>query len=92
MREFRSADGTPWHVVVQMPGASNAMILFRNPTGSSSGLDRYNWLNLRGVEARNVTARVDPSEELKKLSDSQIEALFRRSMPVTSRRPRYVVT
>lgn len=92
MREYRSSDGTVWRVVVQMPGASNAMLLFRHQAGSTSGLDRYNWLNLRGSEARNVTARVDPTDELKKLTDPQIEALFRRSMPVTSNRPRYVVT
>ena len=89
MRAFPSADGVRWGVEVSNPGASNAIVLFRHPNGRASGLDRYNWYISRGPEARSVTARLDPDEVLKSLSDADLARLFARSMPVTTSAPTY---
>jgi hypothetical protein len=83
MRNFRSPDGIVWGVDVTLPGASNAMILFRHPNGHSSRLDRYNWFLSNGPEARSVTARLSPEHILEGLSDTDIARLFRRSMSVS---------
>lgn len=79
--------GTRWGVEASAPGASNAMILFRHPDGQRSGLDRYNWFLWSGPESRSVTARLDPETVLEQVSDSQLERLFRRSMPVSTVNP-----
>lgn len=83
MKTYKSADGISWSVEVILPGASNAMVLFRHPDGRSSGQDRYNWVLTQGPEARSVTGRVAPKKVLESLKDADIAALFRRSMPVT---------
>lgn len=83
MRLYTAPDGTTWRVLVQNPGASNAMVLFRHPGGASSRLDRYNWYISQGPEARSVTARLSPEKVLEHLNASEIAALFRRSMPVS---------
>jgi hypothetical protein len=33
MKTYTAPDGTTWKVMVQAPGSSNAMILFRHPDG-----------------------------------------------------------
>jgi hypothetical protein len=83
MKTFKSHDGTTWKVDVRMPGASNAMIVFRHPDGSSSRKDRYNWILNAGPEARSVTGRMSPAKALDALDDEQVAELFRRSMAVT---------
>jgi len=83
MRNFISPDGVVWGVAIDLPGASNAMILFRHPNGRSSRLDRYNWFLSHGPEARSVTARLSPAKVLDSLSDEDIARLFRRSMSVS---------
>jgi hypothetical protein len=83
MRSFRSPDGIVWKVDVDLPGSSNAMILFRHPNGQSSRLDRYNWFLSNGPEARSVTARLSPKSVLDSLSDADIARYFRRSMSVS---------
>jgi hypothetical protein len=83
MKTYTSADGTTWSVVVQSPGSSNAMVVFRHPDGRSSRLDRYNWYISRGPESRSVTARLSPEQVLEHLNAAEIGALFRRSMPVS---------
>ena len=83
MKTHTSADGTTWKVVVQSPGSSNAMVVFRHPDGDSSRLDRYNWYISQGPEARSVTSRLSPAKVLEHLNPSEISALFRRSMPVS---------
>ena len=83
MRKFRSPDGIVWKVDVDLPGSSNAMVLFRHPNGQSSRLDRYNWFISNGPEARSVTSRLSPSVVLDSLSDIDIARLFRRSMSVS---------
>ena len=83
MKTYRSADGTTWNVIVQSPGSSNAMVVFRHPDGQSSRLDRYNWYISNGPESRSVTSRLVPDEVLERLNATEIAALFRRSMPVS---------
>ena len=62
MKTYTAPDGTAWGVIVQSPGSSNAMILFRHPDGRTSRLDRYNWIISRGPESRSVTSRLFPTE------------------------------
>jgi len=84
MRTFQSADGVRWRVDVRLPGASNAMVVFRHPNGRTSRLDRYAWTNIDGPEAKDVTARVDPHDVLERLSESDLALLFRRSMRIAA--------
>jgi hypothetical protein len=83
MKTFTSPDGILWKVVVQNPGASNAMVLFRHPDGGSSRKDRYNWYISKGPEARSVTARLSPQKVLDSLDETALAQLFRRSMRVS---------
>ena len=87
MKTYRSADGTTWNVIVQSPGSSNAMVVFRHPDGQSSRLDRYNWYISNGPESRSVTSRLVPDKVLERLNATEIAALFRRSMPVSRSDP-----
>jgi len=86
-KTYTAPDGTNWKVVVQAPGSSNAMILFRHPDGQSSRLDRYNWIISRGPESRSVTSRLDPEKVLEQLDAGTIMRLFQRSMPVSRKDP-----
>jgi hypothetical protein len=83
MKTFRSPDGTLWGVQVDLPGSSNAMVIFRHPDGGSSRKDRYNWYISRGPEARSVTSRLSKEKVLGSLDDAALAALFRRSMRVS---------
>jgi hypothetical protein len=83
-RSYTAPDGTNWLVQVTLPGATNAMIVFEHPDGATSRRDRYNWVNIAGPNARNVTSRADATEVLRALTDAQIALLFRRSMPISS--------
>jgi hypothetical protein len=83
MRNFISPDGVVWRVDIDLPGSSNAMILFRHPNGRTSRLDRYNWFISHGPEARSVTSRLSSAKVMESLSDEDIARLFRRSMAVS---------
>jgi hypothetical protein len=83
-RSYVGPDGTNWVVEVLLPGATNAMIMFEHPDGATSRRDRYNWVNIAGPGARNVTSHADAAEVLHALTDEQIALLFRRSMPISS--------
>jgi len=83
MKSFTSPDGVLWKVVVQSPGSSNAMVMFRHPDGESSRKDRYNWYLSKGPEARSVTSRLSPQKVLDSLDDTTLAQLFRRSMRVS---------
>jgi len=83
-RSYTAPDGTHWLVQVMLPGATNAMIVFEHPDGGTSRRDRYNWVNIAGPGARNVTSRADATAVLRELTDAQIALLFRRSMPISS--------
>ncbi|HMA01615.1 MAG: hypothetical protein ACM34L_05055 [Gemmatimonas sp.] len=83
-RRYTGPDGTNWLVQVMLPGATNAMIVFEHPDGGTSRRDRYNWVNIAGPGARNVTSRADATAVLRELTDAQIALLFRRSMPISA--------
>jgi len=83
-RRYTSPDGVDWVVQVMLPGATNAMIVFEHPDGGSSRRDRYNWVNIAGPGARNVTSRADAAAVLRELTDVQIALLYRRSMPISA--------
>ena len=83
MRLYTGPDGTRWGVDVQLPGSSNAMVIFRHPNGDSSGRDRYNWFISSGPEARSVTSRLSPKRVLEQIDDAALMRLFQRSMPVS---------
>ena len=84
IRPFRGPDGTNWGVEVQVPGASNAMIVFHHPGGKTARLDRYAWEIWDGPESRSVTSRVSVDKIMATLTDEKLRDLFRRSMPVSS--------
>ena len=86
-KTYTAPDGTTWKVLVQSPGSSNAMILFRHPDGRTSRLDRDNWIISRGPESRSVTARLDTEKLLEGLDAGTIMRLFQRSMPVSRKDP-----
>ena len=83
MKTWRSPDGITWTVEVDLPGSSNAMIIFRHPSGKSARLDRYNWYISNGPEARSVTSRLSPAKVMESLTDGALAQLYRRSMNVS---------
>jgi hypothetical protein len=83
-RSYRAPNGVVWGVDVDLPGSSNAMIIFRHPDRGSSSQDRYNWVISTGPEARSVTSRLEPARVLEGLDEEDIAALFRRSMRITA--------
>jgi hypothetical protein len=84
IRPFRGPDGTNWGVEVQVPGASNAMIVFHHPGGKTARLDRYAWDIWTGPESRSVTSRVSPEKVMQSLTDEKLTLLLRRSMLVSN--------
>ena len=83
MKTWRSPDGIDWLVDVDLPGSSNAMVIFRHPNGASARLDRYNWYLSNGPEARSVTSHLSKSKVLESLDDLAIARLYRRSMRIS---------
>jgi hypothetical protein len=88
MKEFRSPDGIPWQVTITNPGSSNAIVIFRYPDGTARK-DRYAWYLARGVEARNVTGRLDPKAVLATLTERDLQRLYRSSYGVAEDRGTY---
>lgn len=84
IKPFRGPDGTNWGVEVQVPGASNAMVVFHHPGGRTARLDRYAWQIWNGPESRSVTSRVSIDKIMQSLTDEKLRSLFRRSMPVSN--------
>jgi hypothetical protein len=87
IRSFTGPDGTDWGVEVQLPGASNAMVVFHHPGGETARLDRYAWFLWNGPEARSVTSRVTSEKVMSALNEENTALLFRRSMPVSTKFP-----
>ncbi|MDB4876840.1 MAG: hypothetical protein JWM41_3286 [Gemmatimonadetes bacterium] len=83
MRTWHSPDGISWGVDVDLPGSSNAMVIFRHPAGASSRLDRYNWYISNGPEARSVTSHLSKTKVLESLKDEDLQTLYRRSMKIS---------
>ncbi|HEY4672377.1 MAG TPA: hypothetical protein VN797_03090 [Gemmatimonadaceae bacterium] len=88
IKPFRGPDGTNWGVEVQVPGASNAMVVFHHPGGKTARLDRYAWEIWSGPESRSVTSRVAPEKVMQSLTDEKMARLFRRSIPVSNEQSR----
>ncbi len=82
-RTWRSPDGILWVVDVDLPGSSNAMVLFYHPGGKSGKTDRYAWYISNGPEARSVTSRLVKGKVLESLTDDDLAKLYRRSMKVS---------
>jgi len=82
-RIWRAPDGTDWYIDVDLPGSSNAMVIFRHPHGASSRLDRYNWFISTGPEARSVTSHLSKAKVLEGLSETDLVRLYRRSMKIS---------
>ena len=87
IKSFIGPDGTNWGVEVQLPGASNAMVVFHHPGGKTARLDRYSWFLWNGPEARSVTSRVTAEKVASALTPENTALLFRRSMPVSTNQP-----
>jgi len=92
MRVFQSPDRTLWAVDVKVPSHSSAMVVFKHPAGETSRGDRYAWANVRAPQAQDPRARLRAADVLAALTDREIAMLFRRSMPVTTEWPSYVVS
>jgi len=81
-RVFAGPDGTPWRVVMQVPGASNAQVVFQHPDPRRTREHRYAHYLESGPESQNVTGRVDVVAALGELDDAALAGLFRRSMVI----------
>jgi len=88
-RPFDGPDGTRWSVEVRWPSATNAMVVFHYPDAGTTSRNRYAWWIVSGPEARDVTARLDAKTVLDSLTDDDLKALFRKSMPISSQVPRF---
>ena len=91
MKSFRSTDGTNWNVAVQLPSHSSAIVVFQHSDGLSR-LDRYAIFNARGQQVNDPRGRLDGSSLLAALADRDIARLFERSAPISTDRPRYIVS
>lgn len=83
MKVWRSPDGIEWAVDVDLPGSSNAMVIFRHPDGRTARLDRYNWYLSHGPEARSVTSHLSREKVMEALTDDELARLYRRSMRIS---------
>ena len=92
MKTYRSSDGTVWHVHVEVPSHSSALIRFAYPAGGTGRRDRYAWLNARGPHVNDARSRLQPAATLESLNERELARLFRRSMPVETERPAYIVS
>jgi hypothetical protein len=84
IKPFRGPDGTNWGVEVQVPGASNAMIVFHHPGGKTARLDRYAWEIWNGPESRSVTSRVSVDKIMQQLTEERMATLFKQSMAISN--------
>jgi len=84
---FRDGDGVAWGVEVRWPSATNVMVVFHHP--SLLARNRYAWWVSDGPQALDVTARLKADEVLAALTEADLRALFRKSMPISSQIPRF---
>lgn len=92
MKPFCAPDGTWWGVAVRMATHSGALVVFHHPTGETARLNRYAWLNVKRPEASDPRARLSEGLLSETLDESELGRLFRRSMPIETTRPSYIVS
>ena len=85
MTPYRSPDGTWWGAEVRMPSHSGAMVIFHHPTGETT-------MNVRSAVAQDPRERLSASTLAASLTDGELAKLFRRSAPVSTDRPTYIVS
>ncbi|HEX4935539.1 MAG TPA: hypothetical protein VFV33_20300 [Gemmatimonadaceae bacterium] len=91
MKTFRANDGTSWNVAVQLPSHSSAIVVFQHPQGVAR-LDRYAILNAHGPQVNDPRGRLDGKSVLAGLGDRDLARLYRRSVPVSTVHPAYIVS
>ncbi|MEO7965950.1 MAG: hypothetical protein ABIT38_18725 [Gemmatimonadaceae bacterium] len=89
---YRSPDGTVWSVEVEMPTHSGALVVFKHPDNRSGRRDRYVTMNAKVPQANDPRARLDAAGVLSSLDERELARLFRRSVPVETVRPSYIVS
>lgn len=92
MTPYRASGGTNWGVEVRMPTHSGALVLFHHPTGETARLNRYAWINAPSETAHDPRTRLASKSLSENLSERDLARLFRRSMPVETSWPRYIVS
>lgn len=92
MTPFRAPDGTLWGAEVRMPTHSGAMVIFHHPTGETARLNRYAWINARSETAHDPRKSLLAEGLTTALSERDLARLFRRSMPIETRWPSYIVS
>lgn len=92
MKPFRGPDGTWWGVEVAMPSHSSAMVMFHHPTGETARLNRYAWVNARDAGAHDPSSVLDAGTVAAALDERTLSRLFRRSMPISTDRPRFIAS
>jgi len=83
MRVWQSPEGINWVIDVDLPGSSNAMVIFRHPGRADGRLDKYNWFISNGPEARSVTSHLSKAKILEALGERELSTLYRRSMRIS---------
>jgi hypothetical protein len=83
MRVWQSPEGINWVIDVDLPGSSNAMVIFRHPGGANGRLDKYNWFISNGPESRSVTSRLAKQKVLDSLTDADLSRLYKRAMKIS---------
>jgi hypothetical protein len=68
------------------------MVIFHHPTGETARLNRYAWVNAATPGAQDPGVRLSPESVTVALDDRVLSLLFRRSMPISTDRPTYVVS
>ncbi|MCC6317511.1 MAG: hypothetical protein IT361_07415 [Gemmatimonadaceae bacterium] len=92
MTPYRAPDGTLWGAQVRMPSHSSAMVIFHHPTGETARLNRYAWLNVRSATAQDPSAHLDAHTLAGGLNEAELARLFRRSLPMNTERPGWIVS
>ncbi|MGQ0767539.1 MAG: hypothetical protein ACT4OZ_17985 [Gemmatimonadota bacterium] len=92
MKKFQAPDGTWWGVEVKMPTHSGALVIFLHPDGDTARHNRYAWINSSRPEASDPRSVLPVRSAADALTENEMARLFRRSMPIESSRPSWVVS
>jgi hypothetical protein len=92
MTPFRGPDGTWWGAEIEMTTHSGALVIFHHPDGESARRNRYAWINAHRPEANDPRSRLTENLLQGSLQERELARLFRRSMPIETARPSYIVS